>query len=60
LQEEQRNRERSEKQRGEAFEERKKEFLYEINTSGKYHIMKEKMKKTIVRIVKEHFHKQDP
>jgi hypothetical protein len=46
LQEEQRNRERSEKQRGEAFEERKKEFLYEINTSGKYHIMKEKMKKT--------------
>jgi hypothetical protein len=32
--------------------------LYEINTSGKYHIMKEKMKKTIVRIVKEHFGKQ--
>jgi hypothetical protein len=56
LEEEQRNRERSEKQRAEAFEERKKEFLYEINTSGKYHIMKEKMKKTIVRIVKEHFH----
>lgn len=43
----------------EKFEERKKEFLYEINTSGKYHIMKEKMKKTIVRIVKEHFHKQE-
>jgi hypothetical protein len=41
----------------ETFEERKKEFLYEINTSGKYHIMKEKMKKTIVRIVKEHFQK---
>lgn len=59
MEEEQRNRERSEKQRAEAFEERKKEFLYEINTSGKYHIMKEKMKKTIVRIVKEHFHKQD-
>ena len=38
-----------------SFEERKKEFLYEINTSGKYHIMKEKLKKTIVRIVKEHF-----
>jgi len=42
------------------FEERKKEFLYEINTSGKYHVMKEKMKKTIVRIVKEHFHKTGP
>ncbi len=57
LLEEQKNREKSEKQRQEAFEERKKEFLYEINTSGKYHIMKEKMKKTIVRIVKEHFQK---
>ncbi len=58
LQDEQRNRDRSEKQRSEAFEERKKEFLYEINTSGKYHIMKEKMKKTIVRVVKEHFGNQ--
>jgi hypothetical protein len=58
LQEEQQNREKSEKQRQEAFEERKKEFLYEVNTTGKYHIMKEKMKKTIVRIVKEHFGKQ--
>lgn len=57
LLEEQKNREKSEKQRQEAFEERKKEFLYEINTSGKYHIMKEKMKKTIVRIVKEYFQK---
>ena len=41
-----------------SYEERKKEFLYEINQSGKYHILKEKMKKTIVRIVKEHFQKQ--
>jgi hypothetical protein len=41
----------------ENFDERKKEFLYEINTSGSYHVMKEKMKKTIVRIVKEHFQK---
>jgi hypothetical protein len=48
---------KSETELGEAFEERKKEFLYEINTQGKYHIMKEKLKKTIVRIVKEHFHK---
>jgi len=39
------------------YEERKKEFLYEINTQGKYHILKEKMKKTIVRIVKEKFEK---
>jgi hypothetical protein len=37
----------------------KKEFFYEINTTGKYHILKEKMKKSIVRIVKEHFGKED-
>jgi hypothetical protein len=49
----------SEQKRQETFEERKKEFLYDINTTGKYHIMKEKMKKTIVRIVREHFQKQD-
>ena len=59
LEEEQRERSRTDGQKQEKFEERKKEFLYEINTSGKYHIMKEKMKKTIVRIVKEHFQKQD-
>ena len=41
-----------------SYEERKKEFLYEINKSGKYHILKERMKKTIVRIVKEHFGKK--
>jgi hypothetical protein len=39
------------------FEDMKKEFFYEINTSGKYHILKEKMKKSIVRIVKEYFGK---
>lgn len=37
----------------------KKEFFYEINTQGKYHILKEKMKKSIVRIVKEHFGRND-
>ena len=42
----------------EHYENRRKEFLYEINTTGKYHILKEKMKKTIVRIVREHFGKQ--
>jgi hypothetical protein len=45
----------SQKETNNAYEERKKEFLYEINTKGKYHILKEKMKKTIVRIVREHF-----
>lgn len=49
--------EQRERPKTDKFEDRKKEFLYEINTSGKYHVMKEKMKKTIVRIVKEHFHK---
>jgi len=47
----------SQKETNHAYEERKKEFLYEINTKGKYHILKEKMKKTIVRIVREHFGK---
>jgi len=47
----------SQKETNNAYEERKKEFLYEINTKGKYHILKEKMKKTIVRIVREHFQK---
>ncbi len=42
------------------FEDMKKEFFYEINTQGKYHIMKEKMKKSIVRIVREHFKRDDP
>ena len=36
----------SQKETNNAYEERKKEFLYEINTKGKYHILKEKMKKT--------------
>lgn len=43
----------------EKFEEMKKEFFYEINTSGKYHILKEKMKKSIVRIVKEYYARND-
>lgn len=41
------------------FEDMKKEFFYEINTSGKYHILKEKMKKSIVRLVKEHFQRTE-
>ena len=39
----------------EKFEYRKEKFLYDFNTSGKYHILKEKLKKTIVRIVRETF-----
>lgn len=42
----------------ETFEARKEQFLYEFNTSGKYHIMKEKLKKTIVRIVRDTFKKK--
>jgi hypothetical protein len=41
------------------FDDMKKEFFYEINTSGKYHILKEKMKKSVVRIVKEHFKRNE-
>ena len=41
------------------FDELKKEFFYEVNTQGKYHILKEKLKKSIVRIVKEHFKRTD-
>jgi len=48
----------SEREEKESYDNWRKEFLYEINTSGKYHILKEKMKKTIVRIVKEHFGKR--
>lgn len=42
----------------ETFEARKEQFLYDFNTSGKYHIMKEKLKKTIVRIVRDTFKKK--
>lgn len=47
------------KEQCDKFDELKKEFFYEINTQGKYHILKEKMKKSIVRIVKEHFKRDD-
>jgi len=35
------------------FEQRKEQFLYDFNTTGKYHILKEKLKKTIVKIVRK-------
>lgn len=42
----------------ETFEARKEQFLYDFNISGKYHIMKEKFKKTVVKIVRETFKKK--
>lgn len=49
----------TEAEENQQFDECKKEFFYEINTKGKYHILKEKMKKSIVRIVKEHYNKEE-
>jgi hypothetical protein len=43
----------------ETFEARKEQFLYDFNTSGKYHIMKEKLKKTIVKITRNTFKKRN-
>jgi len=42
----------------ETFEARKEQFLYDFNTQGKYHIMKEKLKKVIVKIVRDTFNKR--
>ena len=50
----------TEQQWKEQCDDMMKEFFYEINTQGKYHILKEKMKKSIVRIVKEHFKRTEP
>ena len=55
----QNNQSMTETEISEKFDDMKKEFFYEINTQGKYHILKEKMKKSIVRIVKEHFQRQE-
>ena len=37
--------------------ELRQQFLFELNSSGKYFTFKEKLKKSVVRIVKERFHK---
>jgi predicted Zn-dependent protease len=42
----------------ETFEARKEQFLYEFNSDGKYHLMKEKLKKTVVKIVRDTFKKK--
>lgn len=41
-----------------ARDERKDKFLYDFNVSGKYNILKEKMKKSIMKIVRDKFQKQ--
>lgn len=42
----------------ETFEARKEQFLYDFNTQNKYHVMKEKLKKSIVKIVRDTFKKR--
>jgi len=36
-------------------DERRRKLLYHLNTGGKYNIFKEKLKKNVVRIVRDHF-----
>ena len=38
-------------------ERRKDTFLYDFNTSGKYSILKEKLKKSIAQILREKYRK---
>ncbi len=38
-----------------ARDSRRDRFLYEFNVSNKYQVLKEKLKKTIVRIVKDKY-----
>ena len=42
---------------GASATELRQAFLFELNSSGKYYSFKEKLKKSVVRIVKERFHK---
>jgi tetratricopeptide (TPR) repeat protein len=42
---------------GSSATEVRQQFLFELNSSGKYFAFKEKLKKSVVRIVKERFHK---
>eukprot|EP00741_Cyanophora_paradoxa_P004400 tig00000802_g4271.t1 len=39
-------------------EERRRKLVFELNSSGKYFAFKEKLKKSVVRVVKEKFHRQ--
>jgi hypothetical protein len=38
-----------------SLEERRRKLLYHLNTGGQYHTFKEKLKRHIVRVVREHF-----
>lgn len=42
----------------EGRDQRKEQFLYEFNMSGKYNILREKMKKSLMKIVRDRFGKQ--
>ena len=44
-------------QQKELRERRKDTFLYDFNTSGKYTILKEKLKKSIAQILREKYRK---
>jgi len=48
----------SQQQKREQREQRKEKFLYDFNMSGKYNILKEKMKKSIMKIVRDKFQKE--
>ena len=43
---------------GDTPAELRKRFFFELNSSGKYFTFKEKLKKSVVRVVKERFHAQ--
>jgi len=47
----------SAQQKRDIREQRKEKFLYDFNTTGKYNILKEKMKKSIMKIVRDKFQK---
>lgn len=40
---------------GEDIEERKRQLLYMLNTSGRYHAYKEHMKRSVISLVRERF-----
>ncbi|KAJ1626163.1 hypothetical protein T492DRAFT_878895, partial [Pavlovales sp. CCMP2436] len=42
-----------------ARETRRRTLLYELNNSGGYFSLKERLKKAVVRIVRESFHRTD-
>ena len=46
-------------QQKELREKRKDTFLYEFNTSGKYTVLKEKLKKSVAKIVREKYRKSE-